>query len=69
MSLLFFISNFIVFLYSSTGSRSRSNDHPHMLSFVVGGLNVEGEADSWDFGVGMSLEVIKLDQLDVTLRI
>lgn len=42
---------------------------PHMLSFVVGGLNVEGEADSWDFGVGMSLEVIKLDQLDVTLRI
>lgn len=22
---------------------------------IVGGLNVEGEADSWDFGVGMSL--------------
>lgn len=28
----------------------------HMYSFVIGGLNVEGEADSWDFGVGKYME-------------
>jgi hypothetical protein len=25
----------------------------YMIFFITGGLNVEGEADSWDFGVGM----------------
>lgn len=23
------------------------------LPFITGGLNIEGEADSWDFGVGV----------------
>lgn len=26
------------------------------MFFFAGGLNVEGEADSWDFGVGMDID-------------
>ena len=29
-----------------------------MIQYNTGGLNVEGEADSWDFGVGMYLSLL-----------
>ena len=31
----------------------------YMIFLITGGLNVEGEADSWDFGVGMQHQAIK----------
>lgn len=39
------------------------------LILLIGGLNVEGESDSWDFGVGMLLLtvifVVKQDNFDI----